>query len=297
MENVILRDNGYEATIELKGAQLVSLKDKTGREYIWQRDPEVWPKCSPILFPVIGNLKDNKIKINGVEYTMGKHGILRDAPYEITEQTTNSVTMVTRYTEETLTAYPFKYEVTMKFILNNGKIKVMHNVKNIDDKEMIYCIGAHPGLICPLYDGECLEDYVLKFEHTETTSSVKYDLVNQYFDANSHEPFLENSDTFPLSYEAFVDDAIFCNELKSREVKILNPKTNKGVSVAFPGFETVAFWTKYGDGYKNYVCVEPWNGSAVFSDEVKGEFKEKRGALTLNPNSERLHIMDIEILD
>ena len=53
------------------GAELTSLKSKkTGFEFIWNGNEEIWYGQSPILFPIIGRLLDDKYRLNGKEYTM-----------------------------------------------------------------------------------------------------------------------------------------------------------------------------------------------------------------------------------
>ncbi len=296
MHNVVLKNNGYTAVIELLGAQLVSFKDPKGQEYIWQRNPDVWANCSPVLFPIVGGLIDDKIKFDGVEYSMEKHGFAKVTKFEVSEQSDNSALFTIRSNEETLKKYPYKFTFSMKYILDDANLKVIYTVKNDDDKKMYYCLGAHPGFICPLYDGETLQDYVLKFEQKETIDTIVHDNGKGYFNVNNRREFLNDSDTYPLSYEMFADDAVYCDKLKSRTVSLINPKTEKGVFVNFPDFTSVAFWTKFGMGYKDYVCIEPWNGSAPFSDETSGEFKDKQGCLSLETNAERAHTMDIKLL-
>ena len=52
---ITICDSKTTASIDTLGAQLISMKDASGKEYIWQRDPAVWARCSPLLFPSVGN--------------------------------------------------------------------------------------------------------------------------------------------------------------------------------------------------------------------------------------------------
>ena len=59
MEYQIENDN-LIAKIKAKGAELFSIVNKqTQLEYMWGAE-SAWAKSSPVLFPIVGTLKDNK---------------------------------------------------------------------------------------------------------------------------------------------------------------------------------------------------------------------------------------------
>ena len=61
--------------VDSLGAELKSLKSlPDGREYMWQGDPAYWGRTSPVLFPIVGGLKDGRYRVDGREYAMGQHG-------------------------------------------------------------------------------------------------------------------------------------------------------------------------------------------------------------------------------
>ena len=131
---------------------------------------------------------------------------------------------------------------------------------------MYYQLGAHPGFNCPLQSVERFEDYVLEFEQEETAGYHSYDLNCMEFNMNSYTPILDHAAVIPLTHELFANDAIFFTDLRSKKVTLKNPATGYGVEVSYPDFATVAFWTAAATKAP-FLCVEPWNGSAIRSDE------------------------------
>lgn len=292
---IITLNNKYvSASVDSLGAQLISLKDAGGKEYIWQRDPAFWKNCSPLLFPAIGNSRDGKTIFDGEWYEMPKHGFCKDTDFEVTHQTETSACFSIHATEETKKVYPYDFTLSLTYTLTDDGLFMDYRVTNPEDRDISYCIGAHPGFVIPLEDGEAFSDYQLEFDQVEHTSSVVYDLENHQFDMTHRLPLLDGTNVLPLSYGLFDNDALFFDELKSRKVSIVNPATKKGVEVDYSGFETVAFWTP---DHKEapFVCVEPWNGSAICSNE-DDEFLHKNHVQILKPGASKDYHLGIRIL-
>ena len=67
--NYTLNNNSIGISVKKYGAELSSFKSlDTSIEYLWQGNPDVWYGQSPILFPIVGTLLDNKCRIDGKEY-------------------------------------------------------------------------------------------------------------------------------------------------------------------------------------------------------------------------------------
>ena len=135
------------------GAELTSLKSKkTGIEYIWEGNPDIWYGQSPILFPVIGRLLDDKYRLNGKEYSMEKHGIVRKKPFKLVEQTKDSLTFLQSDDEKSLEIYPYHFDLFVTFKLNGNSLEVSHKVVNKNECVMYYSFGAHPAFNCKIGD-------------------------------------------------------------------------------------------------------------------------------------------------
>lgn len=291
---ITLKNHAVSAQIDSMGAQLISLQDGNGKEYIWQRDPAHWQNCSPLLFPVVGNCRDGKTKIEGEWYEIPKHGFCKGMDFSAEQTSEDHAVFTVRDTENTRKMYPYAFELSLSYTLTDDGLHMDYLVKNRDTKPICYCIGAHPGFHCPLCEGERFEDYVLEFEKDETAESMVYDAKHLQFDVNHRKPMLNHGKVLPLTYELFVDDAIFFDAVKSRKVAIKNPATGKGVEVDYRDFETVAFWTAM-PSKGPFICVEPWNGSAIRSDE-DDELKNRHFIQTAAAGEEKGYHLGIRIL-
>ncbi len=291
---VTLKNDTFTAKVDSLGAQLISLQDAKGTEYIWQRDPAYWQNCSPLLFPTVGNCRNGKTMIEGEWFEIPKHGFCKTTDFAVEQTAADAAVFTIRDSRETRSMYPYAFRLTLTYTLTADGLSMDYLVENLDFKPIFYHIGAHPGFICPLCDGERFEDYVLEFEKEETAASMVYNAEHMQFDVNHRKPMLDHSKILPLSYDLFVDDAIFFDEIRSRKVAIKNPATGKGVEVDYQDFETVAFWTAM-PSKGPFLCVEPWNGSAVRSDE-DDELKNRHFIQTMNAGEKKEYHMGIRIL-
>ena len=291
---ITLNNEKFTASIDSLGAQLISLKDASGKEYIWQRDPAFWKNCSPLLFPIVGNCRDGKTCIEGTWYEIPKHGFCKDTDFEVSAQSDTTACFSITSTEKTKEVYPYDFKLSLTYTLNDNGLFMDYVVDNPETRDIAYCIGAHPGFVMPLEDGEKFSDYRLEFEQEEQAESIVYDLENHQFDMNRRLPLLKGTNILPLEYGLFDNDAVFFQDLKSRKVSIVNPATRKGVEVDYRDFETVAFWTP---DHKEapFLCVEPWNGSAICSDE-DDEFLHKNHVQVLKPGDSKSYHLGIRIL-
>lgn len=292
---VTLHDSKATAVIDSIGAQLISFKDSAGTEYIWQRDPQFWGKCSPLLFPIVGNCRNDRTRIEGQVWEIPKHGFCREMDFTVTHQSETSASFEIRDTDETKKIYPYSFRLSLSYTLTAGSLFMEYRVVNTDDRTIYYCLGAHPGFNCPMESEAAFEDYDLVFEKEETTSSMVYDCKNLEFNPANRISRLKESRTLSLNRELFKDDAVYFDDLQSRAVSIINRNTGRGVEVSFPGFETVAFWTPY-PGDAPFVCVEPWNGSGIYATE-DDEFIHKNHVQSLNPGNAKSYGLSIRVLN
>ena len=69
-----------EYTVSNHGAELQSIRFE-GREYLWQGDPAYWGRRAPILFPIVGKVAGDLLRVDGQSYPMKQHGFARDAEF------------------------------------------------------------------------------------------------------------------------------------------------------------------------------------------------------------------------
>ena len=159
-----IKNNNLTVTISNQGAEVQSVRDNNSqREFIWQADPKVWGRHAPVLFPIVGRLKDDQYQYDGQTYHLGQHGFARDSVFEIKDHEDETITFVLRANEKTLAKYPFNFELEVKYSLEENSLKEEFIVKNLDDKTMIFGIGGHPGFNLPTNEKISKEDYYFKF--------------------------------------------------------------------------------------------------------------------------------------
>lgn len=285
-----LKADSSIAKVETIGAELISFVDVFGQEYMWQKDAAYWGGCSPLLFPIVGNLRDNKTVINGKEYQMPKHGLCRAREFKVMYKSDSKVILNATYDEETLKQYPYKFSITLSYTLTGGQISIDYTVMNLDDCDMHYCIGAHPAFNIPIGEGT-FSDYSLTFNKNETCKAVVYDLEKLHFDVNRRVDYLKGGNTLQLQYDYFDNDAIVFEDINSDKVTLTSCKTGRGVEVHYDGFDSIAFWTPTKKSAP-FLCIEPWNGMGARSNEGS-EFTDKFGVKTLQKDEQHSYKLTI----
>jgi galactose mutarotase-like enzyme len=266
-----------ELTVSSHGAEKQSIISKeTNISYLRDVD-KYWNRKAPLLFPIVGKLRDLKTFINNKEYSMNQHGFIRDQEFELYSQTETELVLVNKFNEETLKKYPFEYQVFVKYTLVEKSVYTEFIVKNLDYQVIPFNYGGHPGFKLPLYENETFEDYSVKFEKEENFNAPTVDMTTgtlNFKDTISY----KNINEINLNYKYFEIDAIVIPEVKSQSVKLVN-KDNKGVKFDFLGFPSLAIWTKPN---APFVCLEPWIGYADHNDS-NYQFIEKDNMQFLNP--------------
>ncbi|MFI3175363.1 MAG: hypothetical protein R3Y53_09250, partial [Bacillota bacterium] len=168
-----IKDVEMEAKINTKGGELISIF-KSGEEYLWQGDPQFWSGQSPLLFPIVGHLKDDAIKIRGQECKMGVHGFIKGTEFDVECHTENKLVLSTKYTEATLLQYPFRFRFAVAFQIEAGRLQIEYTIENLDDVELVYNFGLHPGFRCDLFEGDCIENYYIEFPKEVTLDSAVF---------------------------------------------------------------------------------------------------------------------------
>lgn len=289
-----LQSGDYQVSINSIGAELKSFCRKDGMEFLWNSDPKFWHQSSPLLFPTIGNVRNNKTLFLGKEYNMPKHGFCSDMDFSVVSQTDSTARFALVATDETLACYPFQFELYITYVLENQNLHISYEVCNKDSHDLPYHIGAHPGFMCPIFDGEKFEDYQLEFEKEESFTSTLYDLENLCFSSTKKQYPPAEGNTLFLSASIFDNDAIFLPHCNSRSVRLVHATTKKGVQVDYPGFHSIAFWTPIG-GEAPFLCIEPWNGGAIYDDE-DDDFCHKRDVEILLPGESKTYELKISLI-
>ena len=274
----ILENDQLTVSLSTQGAEVQSVRNKaTGQEYIWTADPAVWARHAPVLFPIVGKLKDDQYRLGTDTYRMTQHGFARDKDFKVVDQNRHQITFGLTADPETTERYPFNFTLDVHYQLTDNRLDTTYQVINHDRTEMPFSIGAHPGFLCPRQVDGQPEEYHLLFEQEET---LERHLLEDGLRTGETRDVLEGSQTLALPPSLFEDDALIFTDLTSDLVSIVPQSTGRPmVTVTFPGFPYLGVWQKVG---ADFYCIEPWYGLADKAD-ADGGFTRKEGIQTLSP--------------
>lgn len=270
-EQITISNAEITAVISSRGAEVISLK-KDGEEKIWQGDPNVWAAHAPLLFPICGGLREDKMILDGKEYQIPKHGFARFCHFETEKLLADSVTFLLKADENTQKQYPFLFELRVTYTLRKSTLEVRYDVTNVDTKPLYFSIGSHEGYACPNGFEECS----IIFDRNETIGTS---VLNGNLLEHQTVPVLVNQREIQLKKEYFESDSLVFTHLDSRKVVLKNHKTVERITVAFDGFDSLLLWTLPD---AKFICIEPWHGIPDYVDSDY-DFKHKEGMIEVLP--------------
>lgn len=279
MDKHTIRSGAIAATIKADGAELCSLRTAEGFELLWQAGP-AWPRHSPMLFPIVGRLKDDRLRHRGKTYPMTQHGFARDHRFEWVEQGTTSCKLLLVDSEATRARYPFAFRLEVTCSVENADLKVAFDIANAGDESLPASIGAHPAFNWPLLPDLAKEAYVLNFSDEEPAPIRR--LAGGLMRAEP-QPSPVLGKTLALSERLFDDDAVIIDRLASRSVRYAADR-GPSIEMFWEGLPQLGVWSKPGGAA--FVCIEPWHGFASPSD-FDGEFADKPGLMHIAPGEKR----------
>ena len=274
-----IESQGYTAIIDETGAELVSLKSPQGEEYMWSGDAEYWTGRAPILFPVIGRMKEGGYTLDGQHYEMPKHGLVRKKPWVLIDHASDNLTFSTRADENTLKHYPFDFELQAHFQLTGPNLAISYVVTNHGTTDMLFSFGSHPAFALPLAVGEGLDQWSVKFSEQETLDRQMLDggLIGE----NPVKKFIDKGSNVQLSDTIFNDNALIFFGVRSQRLDLVHAQYGRRLSLHTGGAPDLGIWSMPS---APYVCLEPWFG---YDDPVNasGDFREKPGLVSVEAGS------------
>ncbi|ALS38071.1 galactose mutarotase-like enzyme [Enterococcus rotai] len=265
------------ATIAEDGAELISLKSKKNNiEYIWQGDPAFWGRHAPVLFPVVGRLKDDQYTYQNQTYPMSQHGFARDSLFNVIEHGTELVSLSLKSNKETKKVYPFDFELILSYLLEEDNLVVRYQVENTGASDMYFSIGGHPAFNVPLESGLTFDDYYLSFSPKKSRTQIP--LAGPFADFE-HKTLGQTNTSLDIRRELFNEDAIIFETKGANAFTIETDEGAHSISLSYTDMPYVGIWSPYPQEAP-FVCIEPWCGIA---DEVNatGNLVDKKGINTL----------------
>ena len=290
MELYCLENSVLKVSICAQGAELQSLYNKeTQLEYLWSGDANFWGKKSPVLFPIVGGLKDNEFEFEGKKYNLNRHGFARDSKFEVNQIDDITIQFILKSSEKTKENYPFDFEFIVEYSIENNKLNCKYIVQNKSNSTMYFSVGAHPAFAVPLTATTNFEDWFLEFNNNETCGI--FPLTSDGLIKTSSIPQFNNNSTLQLTKKLFYNDALVFKNFQSTQISIKSSRSNNGLKMNFSGFSYFGIWSAKN---ANFVCLEPWCGIAD-SENTTGNLIEKEGIIALSENKIFNRIWSVEL--
>lgn len=285
---IALRSSEVDARIDPLGAQLSSLRDMRGREYLWHGDPAIWAGRAPILFPIVGALNGGQLRIGERQYPLGRHGFARGRAFAVVQRSTASAVFRLESTAETLSVYPFPFRFDVEYALEGKTLTITASVVNTGQAPLPASIGFHPGFLWPLPDSDRATHFI-EFDDDEPAPIRRIDAQGLLRPERLPTPIVGRR--LQLDDALFREDVIILDAFTSRRARLCNSNGAR-VEVGFKTARYLGIWTKPG---APFVCIEPWQGitdPAGFS----GEFADKPGLFLVEPGATHPFSMTISLL-
>lgn len=242
--------------VDSMGAELKSLKKKdTDTEYMWEGDPAYWKRTSPVLFPLVGSLREGSFLLDGKRYPMGQHGFARDLEFQVKSEAANEIWFYMESDAQTLEKYPYAFLLELGYELQESTVIVKWKVTNPADGELYFSIGGHPAFCCPLQKGEEQEDYRIWFDAKEQVISGV--IENGLMTAGQAAYPLEDG-CLRVTEHLFDHDALVIEHDQVHKVALVRPDGTHYLTVSFDA-PLFGVWSPPGKKAP-FVCIEPWYG-------------------------------------
>jgi galactose mutarotase-like enzyme len=276
---ITIENQNLKVEIKSKGAELSSLLDKAdGLEHMWRADSKYWPRHAPILFPCVGESKDGKVSINGIDYPMGRHGFARQEEFTLTESDVGHATFKLKANASTRKHYPFDFALKVSYRLDGKSLKQEFQVLNLGKTVLGFQLGGHPAFAVPFGNKGSYNDYEIHFNRT--LNLERHLLTDGGLYSGETRQVLNDENKFELSYELFSEDALVFKEIDSKQVWIQHKNGGKKLVMDYEGFPHLGIWSVQG---ADYVCLEPWIGCADKANQPADYF-QKDGIMKLQAN-------------
>lgn len=286
----ILKNEMMQIVVSEHGAELQSILDAEGKEYLWQGDPKYWGRRSPILFPIVCGLWDDCYRLDGYEYKMARHGFARDLDFKLINKTDTKVTFALEDSPETHRCYPYHFMLSITYRLDGNKIHVIWHVHNTDKNEIHFQIGGHPAFMIPgMKEGNEVKGTV-RFDNKgkleRLIGNMKGCIIPGRFDVGSKDGI------WHFTEDSFKEDCVIIDKSQVKQVALLDEDGQPSVTVDMKT-PCVGIWAPYGK-HAPFVCIEPWYG---IHDKVEysGDFRQKYLMNHLQPGASFLSEYTITI--
>jgi galactose mutarotase-like enzyme len=222
----------------------------------------------PILFPISGQLLDGTYEWEGKTYFMNNHGFARNSSWEVIDSDIKnkaSLTIKLTSNEQTKVSDPFDFEIVFNYVLENGKLTIQQEYKNMGDQPMPIYAGFHP-----------------YFKMNEKHLSYETDST-RYLDYNDHKEkeFYGSIDLTNMK------EALVLLDSTQPHISFHVDHLKKRIKVNYSKpFKYVMLWS---EREKEFVCVEPWMAKT-------DEFNKKEELIIIKENDSLKTEISIQLI-
>jgi galactose mutarotase-like enzyme len=287
MDIVTIAGAQLSAQINPLGAELARLQDGAQRDVLWDGDPAFWSGRAPLLFPMVGRAKDDRIVVDGRAYPLPQHGFARRMRFSLAQATSEGCVFSLVANEATRAAWPFEFRLDVEYRIAGAALAIVATVTNVDRRDMPCSFGFHPAFRWPLPGAAARENHAIVFDKDEPAPirRLACGLLTREAIASPVE-----GNRLALSDVLFAHDALVFDRLASRRATYV-ARGGASVALSFPDMPHLGVWSKPGAGF---VCIEPWQGFAS-PEDFDGEFADKPGVVRIAPGEARRFAMGIEV--
>ncbi len=294
MSNFLTITSGaLSVSVNPLGAELWSLKDAQGREYMTDADPAFWSGHAPLLFPVVGSLAHDTLRVDGNDYPLARHGFARAKQFTLIEHGASLLRFQLTDSAETRAVFPFAFVLEMAFRLHGLTLAMEATVSNPGGGPLPFSFGFHPAFAWPLPDpgdgGAAKAAHKLVFEREEP-QDVRRVSADGGLLLPHGEPTPVQGRELALDESLFAADALIWTELASRALSY-GAEGGAWLDIAFPDCAMLGLWQVPG---ARYLCIEPWSGHADPAG-FAGDFRDKPGVMALAAGESRSFRMDVTV--
>ncbi len=285
---ITLQNQTLTAVIANKGAELQQLTNsQTGINYMWSGNAAYWGKFSPVLFPIVGGLKDDTYYYNNQKYALPRHGFAREKNFTAQQLSPTEAVFTLQDDEQTMAVYPFAFTLQLRYVLTDNTLACTYEVHNPGAAPLLFSVGAHPAFAVPLVAGLQYSDYYLAFNQTENLQRWK--LLNGLIDAKAV-PLPTTNNQLPLHPALFYEDAVVLKNLQNNCITLASNKNEHGLHFHYNGFSFFGIWAAKD---APFICLEPWCGIAD-SINHNQQLADKEGIEILPPNKNFMRTWSVE---
>ncbi len=270
------------------GAELSAVRDRAGRDVLWDGDPAVWSGRAPLLFPIVGELTGGRYRLDGAAYSLSRHGFARRSHFEIVAASATTASLRLTADAATLAVYPFHFELTVQFEVRRAALSITASIRNLGEVGLPASFGYHPAFRWPLPYGHARADHFIEFTADEPDPVRRLNAQGLLTAERHATPIVRQRLT--LADPLFQDDAVIFDEVKSRTVTY-GAASGPRIRVSYPGSAYLGVWSKPG---APFVCIEPWRGIAD-PEGFAGDFRTKPGIFTVAPGATTAIPMSISL--